>query len=200
MIRENQPDSERQCAPRASLQGMPWQRIEIARGDITTFDVDAIVNAANQTLLGGGGVDGAIHRAAGRELVEACRKIPEVRPDVRCPTGEARITPGFHLTARYVIHTVGPVWHGGDRREFELLAAAYRNSLELAVQHQVHSMAFSAISTGVYGFPLDRAADIAVRTVAGTWREETSLERVFLVAFNEQVEAALGEALAQQGR
>src|SRR5215207_9846446 len=110
--------------------------LHLVRDDITTLDVDAIVNAANKSLLGGGGVDGAIHRAAGPELLAACRALPEVRPGVRCPTGEARLTPGFHLKARYVIHTAGPVWHGGGRKERELLASCYRHSLALAREHQ----------------------------------------------------------------
>jgi O-acetyl-ADP-ribose deacetylase (regulator of RNase III) len=130
--------------------------IEIVVDDITTLEVDAIVNAANESLLGGGGVDGAIHRAAGPELLEHCRGIGG------CPTGAARITPGFRLPARWVVHTVGPVWHGGDRGEPDLLASAYRSSLQLAADHQVRTIAFPAISTGVYGFPKERAAAIAV--------------------------------------
>ncbi|HSH40568.1 MAG TPA: O-acetyl-ADP-ribose deacetylase [Arenicellales bacterium] len=133
--------------------------IEIIVGDITTLDVDAVVNAANSSLLGGGGVDGAIHRAAGPELLEACRGIGG------CPTGEARITPGFRLPARWVIHTVGPVWHGGGSNEAELLESAYRSSLELARRHEVQSIAFPAISTGAYRFPRQRAAEIALRTM-----------------------------------
>lgn len=140
-------------------------RLQVELGDITRFEGDAIVNAANERMLGGGGVDGAIHRAAGPELLDACRKVPEVRPGVRCPTGEARITPGFNLRVKWVIHTVGPVWHGGNRNEGELLASCYRNSLELASGHQVGTIAFPAISTGVYRFPVDRATMIAVRTV-----------------------------------
>lgn len=139
--------------------------MQIFTGDITKLDVDAIVNAANERMLGGGGVDGAIHRAAGPRLLEACRAVPEVRPGVRCPTGEARITAGFDLPARHVIHTVGPVWRGGDRDEHRLLAACYRNCLQLAAEHEVKSIAFPCISTGVYGFPKDRAAAIAVETV-----------------------------------
>ena len=135
----------------------------LGRGDITRLELDAIVNAANERMLGGGGVDGAIHRAAGPELIEACRALPEVRPGVRCPTGEARITPGFSLAARYVIHTVGPVYRGAAQSE-PLLRAAYRNTLELASSHGLASLAFPAISCGVYGYPLDEAAAIAVST------------------------------------
>jgi O-acetyl-ADP-ribose deacetylase (regulator of RNase III) len=133
--------------------------IEAVQGDITRQDVDAIVNAANTSLLGGGGVDGAIHRAAGRELLEACRKIGG------CPTGDARITPGFRLVARHVIHTVGPVWGGGARGEPDLLRRCYQQSLALAVAHDLRSIAFPSISTGAYRFPIDRAARIAVDAV-----------------------------------
>jgi len=139
--------------------------IKIIQGDITTLAVDAIVNAANQVMLGGGGVDGAIHRAAGRELYEACLKIPEVRPGVRCPTGEARITPVFKLPAKYVIHTIGPVYSDGLHGEPEKLAACYRNSLALAAENGCKSIAFPCISTGVYGYPIEDAAKIAVREV-----------------------------------
>ena len=139
--------------------------IRIVQGDITTLSVDAIVNAANQMMLGGGGVDGAIHRAAGRELYEACLAVPEVRPGVRCPTGEARITPGFRLPAKFVIHTVGPVYRDGRHGEPDLLAACYRNSLALAAENGCRSIAFPCISTGVYGYPIEDAARIAVREV-----------------------------------
>ena len=139
--------------------------IKIIQGDITTLAVDAIVNAANQVMLGGGGVDGAIHRAAGPELYEACLKVPEVRPGVRCPTGEARITPGFRLPAKFVIHTVGPVYRDGRHGEPEKLAACYRNSLALAAENGCTSIAFPCISTGVYGYPKEDAAQIAVREV-----------------------------------
>ena len=135
--------------------------LEIVVADITTLDVDAIVNAANTSLLGGGGVDGAIHRAAGPQLLEACRKFGG------CSTGSAKITPGFRLKARHVIHAVGPVWHGGGQREEDLLASCYRTALELAGGHRLASIAFPAISTGVYRFPADRAAPIAVGTVVG---------------------------------
>jgi O-acetyl-ADP-ribose deacetylase (regulator of RNase III) len=135
--------------------------IEVVQGDITRQDVDAIVNAANTTLLGGGGVDGAIHRAAGRELLEACRKIGG------CPTGDARITPGFRLVARHVIHTVGPVWGGGMRGEAGLLRACYERSLALAVEHGLRSIAFPSISTGAYRYPIEQAAGIAIDAVRG---------------------------------
>ena len=139
--------------------------IKVIQGDITTLALDAIVNAANERMLGGGGVDGAIHRAAGPELYEACLKVPEVRPGVRCPTGEARITPGFRLPAKFVIHTVGPVYRDGQHGEPEKLAACYRNSLALAAENGCTSIAFLCISTGVYGYPIEEAAKIAVREV-----------------------------------
>ena len=139
--------------------------IKVIQGDITTLAVDAIVNAANHVMLGGGGVDGAIHRAAGRELYEACLRVPEVRPGVRCPTGEARITPGFKLPAKFVIHTVGPVYRDGQHGEPEKLANCYRNSLALAAENGCKSIAFPCISTGIYGYPIEDAAKIAVREV-----------------------------------
>ena len=159
---------------------MKLDRIEILDGDITTLSVDAIVNAANSSLLGGGGVDGAIHRAAGPQLLEECRALGG------CPTGEARITKGYRLPARWVIHTVGPVWSGGDSSEDELLANCYRNSLALAVRHTVRSIAFPAISTGIYSFPLERATRIAVREVASFLNGPSSLERVCFVCFGAQ--------------
>ena len=139
--------------------------IRIVQGDITTLAVDAIVNAANQRMLGGGGVDGAIHRAAGPELYEACLKVREVRPGVRCPTGEARITPGFRLPSKFVIHTVGPVYRDGLHGEPDKLAACYRNSLALAAENACRSVAFPCISTGIYGYPIEEAARIAMREV-----------------------------------
>ena len=165
--------------------------IRIVRTDITKLAVDAIVNAANEQLLGGGGVDGAIHRAAGPLLLDACRNIPEVRPGVRCPTGEARITPGFDLPAKYVIHTVGPIWHGGAANERELLTSCYRESLELAAANGIETIAFPAISCGVYGFPADQAAKIAVAVV----RNRATEIAVSLVAFDDAIEAALTAAL-----
>lgn len=171
--------------------------VEIVRGDITKLDVDAVVNAANETLLGGGGVDGAIHRAAGPDLLAGCRSIPEVRPRVRCPTGEARITPGFDLPARYVIHTVGPIWRGGERGEADLLASCYRESLKLAEAHELHSIAFPAISCGVYGYPIVEASGIAVHEVNRHAGSGGSLERILLVCFGDEVYAATRQALAQ---
>lgn len=139
--------------------------IKVVKDDITMLAVDAIVNAANQVMLGGGGVDGAIHDAAGEELFKACLKVPEVRPGVRCPTGEARITSGFKLPAKFVIHTVGPVYRDGQHGEPEKLAACYRNSLALAAENGCKSIAFPCISIGVYGYPVEDAAKSAVREV-----------------------------------
>jgi O-acetyl-ADP-ribose deacetylase (regulator of RNase III) len=160
--------------------------VQIVQGDLTEDAADAIVNAANQKMLGGGGVDGAIHRAAGPALLEACRAFPEVRPDVRCPTGEARITPGFELAASYVIHTVGPVY-GGSPRDAELLAAAFRSSIELAIREGLSSIAFPAISCGVYGYPLEDAASISARVV----REQAwDLDEIRFVLFSEEALSA----------
>ena len=151
--------------------------IEIAKADITQQDVDAIVNAANNTLLGGGGVDGAIHRAAGPGLLEECRALRG------CPTGEARITRGYNLAAKHVIHTVGPVWHEGRRNEQESLASCYRNSLGLAAKNELRSIAFPSISTGAYGYPIDKAAKIAVQTVRAWMEDPGSVELVRFVCF-----------------
>src|SRR5690348_11231940 len=156
-------------------------RLDVLVADITTLDVDAIVNAANTSLLGGGGVDGAIHRAAGPELLAECRTLNG------CQTGSAKMTRGYRLTARHVIHAVGPVWHGGKSNEDELLASCYRTALSLAAAHRLRSIAFPAISTGVYRFPLDRAARIAVRTAVAELSGETSadMRRVVFCCFNQ---------------
>jgi O-acetyl-ADP-ribose deacetylase (regulator of RNase III) len=167
-------------------------RVRVLQGDLTAQTVDAIVNAANQKMLGGGGVDGAIHRAAGPALVEACRAVPEVRPGVRCPTGEARITPGFGLRAPYVIHAVGPVY-GGRPRDAELLASAFRSSLEVAVAHGLRSIAFPAISCGVYGYPLDDAATISAEV---TREQRWSLDEIRFVLFSKEVLSAWTSAFA----
>lgn len=158
------------------------ERIQLIQGDITRLKVDAIVNAANHGLWGGGGVDGAIHRAAGPELSEACGRIRNAQGG--CPTGEAVITPAGRLAARYVIHTVGPVWNGGGENEVELLAACYRNSLKLAVDHAVKTIAFPNISTGVYRFPKRLAAGIALREMGDFLRQDRNLEAVMLVCFD----------------
>ncbi|HZH43242.1 MAG TPA: O-acetyl-ADP-ribose deacetylase [Lysobacter sp.] len=157
-------------------------RIEVVQADITALAVDAIVNAANETLLGGAGVDGAIHRAAGPGLLAECRALPEIAPNVRCATGDARITRGHRLLARHVIHTVGPVWRGGTDGEDELLASCYRSCLALAAEHGVHSIAFPAISCGAYGFPPERAVPLAIDTVL-RWSAALP-ERVIFCAFD----------------
>lgn len=168
--------------------------LTVISADIVSLDVDAIVNAADPTLLGGGGVDGAIHRAAEPQLLAACRALPEISPGVRCPTGEALITSGFALPARWVIHTVGPVWQGGHHGEAEQLADCYRASLELAIQHHLHSIAFPAISCGVYGYSPEQAAPVAVAAIRQALREAPDLE-VQLCAFSERIRAVLQHAL-----
>jgi O-acetyl-ADP-ribose deacetylase (regulator of RNase III) len=170
-------------------------RIQVITGDITRQEVDVIVNAANERMLGGGGVDGAIHRAAGPELLDACHAVAEVRPGVRCPTGEARITPGFLLRARFVVHTVGPVWRGGSSGEHDLLASCYRSSLALALQHGAGSIAFPAISTGVFGFPLWQASQSAVQEVTAFLERQTAFAKVLLVAFRDEDATVLRGAL-----
>lgn len=168
--------------------------MKVIRADITTLAVDAIVNAANPSLLGGGGVDGAIHRAAGPALLQACRALPESAPGVRCRTGEACITAGFALPARHVIHTVGPIWHGGGHAEAPLLELCYRNSLRLLRQHRLHTIAFPAISCGVYGYPADQAASVAVSTLRDELAADDGIE-VTLCCFSEEMRAIFERAL-----
>lgn len=164
-------------------------RISVIMDDIVTQRVDAIVNAANNSLLGGGGVDGAIHQAAGPELLEECRKLGG------CPTGEAKITRGYNLPAKWVIHTVGPVWKGGMYDEDRMLYRAYRSSLELAQQYQIRSIAFPGISIGAYGFPIERAADIAVRSVWDFLTEVNTINEVILVCYNQRAFNIYSDAL-----
>ena len=171
-------------------------RVEVLKGNITSVDTDAIVNAANELMLGGGGVDGAIHAAAGPELLEACRKVALVGPGVRCPAGEARITPGFRLAARYVIHTVGPIWNGGQSGEPELLANCYRNSLSLAHEHGVRSIAFPAISCGAFGYPVPEACSVAVAAIESTLQSHSGFDKVLLVAFDEHLAEAFAHAIS----
>lgn len=165
-------------------------RLEVVTGDITRLAVDAIVNAANESLLGGGGVDGAIHRAAGPELLAYCRTLGG------CRTGEAKLTPGFRLPAKHVIHTVGPVWHGGCRGEPQRLASCYRNCFRLAREHGLRRLAFPAISCGVYGYPPEAAARIAVAECRRALADNPHLAQVLLVAFDESMAAVLRQAVA----
>jgi O-acetyl-ADP-ribose deacetylase (regulator of RNase III) len=164
--------------------------IDIVRGDITTFEVDAIVNAANNTLLGGGGVDGAIHRAAGPELLAECRTLRGCKP------GEAKLTRGYRLPARFVIHTVGPVWAGGKHREAETLANCYRNSLQLAVDHELKTIAFPAISCGAYGYPIPQAARIAINTTKEFLRGAPKMDKVFFVVATDEIHEIYRELLS----
>jgi len=168
--------------------------LRVVISDLTRLALDAIVNAANPALLGGGGVDGAIHRAAGPGLLEACKALPQVAPGVRCPTGEARITSGFLLPARYVIHTVGPVWKGGHHGEAELLAQCYRSSIALATRHEVRSIAFPAISCGVYGYPPEQAARVAIASLREVLAIHPAME-VQLCCFDERMAATWRAAL-----
>ena len=168
--------------------------IQVIHADITCLSVDAIVNAANPGLLGGGGVDGAIHRAAGPALLQACRALPEIAPGVRCPIGEARLTPGFALPARWVIHTVGPVWHGGTRDEAQLLQCCHRNSLQLLREQRLHAIAFPAISCGVYGYPAAQAAAVAVATLRDELDAADDID-VTLCCFSDAMRAVFQHAL-----
>jgi len=165
------------------------ERIRVVLGDITKIEADAIVNAANKTLLGGGGVDGAIHRAAGPELLKECIGLKG------CETGQAKITKGYRLPAKYVIHTVGPVWRGGEHNEDMLLASCYRNSLQLAVENGIKTIAFPSISTGAYRFPVERAAKIAVSGIAGFLKEHYGIDTVIIVCFDKKTMEAYEKAL-----
>jgi O-acetyl-ADP-ribose deacetylase len=169
-------------------------RIHLVRGDITTLEVDAIVNAANSSLLGGGGVDGAIHRAAGPGLLAECRALGG------CPPGEARVTAGYALPARWVIHTVGPIWRGGDAGEDAILASCYRSSLALAAEIGARTVAFPSISTGVYGFPIPRAAPIALATIRESLTAHPTIESVTLVAFDSANHEAYAELLGNSAK
>ena len=170
---------------------MILDRLEVVEGDITRQQVDAIVNAANNSLLGGGGVDGAIHRAAGPELLAECRQLGG------CLTGEAKLTGGYNLPAKWVIHTVGPVWRGGNQHEDELLASCYRQSLAMAEEHQLRTIAFPSISTGVYGFPIERAARIAVAEVKTFLEQNDTMEKVILVCYGRRTYEAHQAAIKE---
>ena len=163
--------------------------IKILQADITTLQVDAIVNAANRSLLGGGGVDGAIHRAAGPQLLDACRKLNG------CPTGEAKITSGYQLPAQYIIHTVGPIWQDGNHNEAHLLANCYHNSLLLAAERHLNSIAFAAISCGVYGYPAEQAAEIAISTIKQFTQQHAFPETVYLVSFSNEMTKIFNKTL-----
>lgn len=182
---------------RTVKRGALMDLIRVIEADITELEVDAIVNAANEQMLGGGGVDGAVHRAAGPALREACELVEQWRPGVRCPTGEARITPGFELAVKWVIHTVGPVWHGGGYGESNVLANCYRNCLKLATEQDVRTIAFPAISCGVYGFPAERAAVIAHRELACYSLVEDLFDQILLVAYDTNMVRVLEAALAK---
>ena len=170
-----------------------FQRIAVVNGDITKQAVDAIVNAANNSLLGGGGVDGAIHRAAGPELLEECRMLGG------CATGQAKITKGYRLPAKWVVHTVGPIWHGGEQREDELLASCYRSCFALAEERGIRTIAFPSISTGAYGFPMDGAARIAVTETRRVLERSSSVEKVLLVCFGQEALEIHSQALHDEG-
>ena len=169
-------------------------KIEVIKGDITKLNVDAIVNAANESLLGGGGVDGAIHRAAGRELLKECRSLNG------CKTGRSKITKGYKLPAKYVIHTVGPVWRGGNRHEEELLKSCYKSALNLAKENEIKTVAFPAISCGIYHFPIDKASQIAINTVKEFINEFDCFEKIIFIDINEKIIETYKNILDKQNR